>query len=172
MPAWTASKPAAAWWKTWSASACSPFAYDLTPHLRRDGENVLAVRVRNEGRNSRWYSGSGIYRHVRLNTTGSVRVPLWGIFVTTPDVSKDNASVKVTVGIENRGQSAQDVTVRVRLVDPSNGNAGTPDVRQSLAAGANAQVEQVFPVAAPQLWSMDTPQLYRAEVNLLVGGKP
>ena len=47
--------------------------------MRRDGENVLAVRVRNEGRNSRWYSGSGIYRHVWLNATGSVRVPLWGI---------------------------------------------------------------------------------------------
>jgi len=47
------------------------FAYDLTPHLRRDGENVIAVRVRNEGKNKRWYSGSGIYRHVWLNTTGT-----------------------------------------------------------------------------------------------------
>jgi beta-galactosidase len=49
------------------------FAFDLTPHLRRDGDNVLAVRVRNEGKNSRWYSGSGIYRHVWLTTTGALR---------------------------------------------------------------------------------------------------
>ncbi|MCX6631484.1 MAG: DUF4982 domain-containing protein, partial [Candidatus Solibacter sp.] len=146
------------------------FAYDLTPNLRRDGENVLAVRVRNEGKNSRWYSGSGIYRHVRLNVTGSVRVPLWGVFVTTPEVSKDNATVNVSVQLENRGKSAQDVTVRIRLLDSKNASGGTRDVRQSLAAGASAKVEQVIPVAAPQLWSVGSPQLYRAEVALLVGG--
>ena len=147
------------------------FAYDLTPHLRRTGENVLAVRVRNDGRNSRWYSGSGIYRHVRLNTTGSVRVPLWGTCVTTPEVSKDTASVKVAVRMENRAQSAQDVTVRIRLFDSKNASAGSRDTRQSLAAGGTRDVEQVFTVAAPQLWSMATPQLYRAEVELQVGGK-
>lgn len=146
------------------------FAYDMTPHIRRTGENVLAVRVRNDGRNSRWYSGSGIYRHVWLNTTGSVRVPLWGVFVTTPEVSKDHAAVKVAVQIENRAPSAQDVTVRVRLFDPNDASAGTRDVRQSLAAGASVNVEQMIPVAAPRLWSMGSPQLYRAEVALLVGG--
>ena len=147
------------------------FAYDLTPHLRRTGENVLAVRVRNDGRNSRWYSGSGIYRHVRLNITGSVRIPLWSMFVTTPEVSKDNASIRVAVRIENRAPSAQDVTVRIRLADSKNASAGTRDARQSLAAGASVDVEQVFTVAAPQLWSMDAPQLYHAAVELLVGGK-
>jgi beta-galactosidase len=147
------------------------FAYDLTPHLLRSGENVLAVRVRNEGRNSRWYSGSGIYRHVRLNTTGSVRVPLWGTFVTTPEVSKDNASVKVAVRIENRAQSAQDVTARIRLFDSKNASAGTRDARQLLDAGGSVEVVQVFTVAAPQLWSIGEPRLYRAEVELQVGGK-
>ena len=146
------------------------FAYDLTPHLRRDGENILAVRVRNEGRNSRWYSGSGIYRHVRVNTTGSVRVPLWGVFVTTPEVSKNKAAVKVAVQIENCAPSARDVTVRIRLFDPNNAVAGTRDVRQSLAAGASVSVEETIPVAAPRLWSMNSPQLYRAEVVLLIGG--
>ena len=147
------------------------FAYDLTPHLRRAGENVLAVRVRNEGRNSRWYSGSGIYRHVWLNATGSVRVPLWGVFVTTPEVAKDKAAVKVAVQIENRAPSAQDATVRMRLFDPNGAPAGTRDVRQSLAAGASAKVEQVFAVATPQLWSVEAPRLYRAEVELLEGGR-
>ena len=147
------------------------FAYDLTPHLRRGGENVLTVRVRNEGRNSRWYSGSGIYRHVWLNATGNVRLPLWGVFVTTPEVSKDNATVKVAVKIENRGKSAQDVTVRVRLFNSKNASAGTRETRQSLAAGGSAELEQVLAVAGPQLWSTAAPQLYRAEVDLLVGGK-
>jgi beta-galactosidase len=147
------------------------FAYDLTPHIRRTGENVLAVRVRNEGRNSRWYSGSGIYRHVWLNTTGSVRVPLWGVFVTTPEVSKDKAAVKVGVQIENRASAAKDVTVRIRLFDSKHASAGTRDVAHSLAGGASASVEHVFIVAAPQLWSVDAPQLYRADVELLEGGR-
>ena len=148
------------------------FACDLTPHLRRSAENVLAVRVRNDGRNSRWYSGSGIYRNVRLNTTGSVRVPLWGIFVSTPEVSTEKASVKVAVRVENRAPTPRDVTVRIRLLDPQGATAGTFDVRQqSLAAGAGADIEQVLAVTAPQLWSMDTPRIYRAEVDLLVDGK-
>jgi beta-galactosidase len=147
------------------------FAYDLTPHLRRDGENVLAVRVRNEGRNSRWYSGSGIYRHVWLSATGGVRVPLWSVFVTTPEVSKDHATVNVAVKLENRGKSAQDVTVRVRLFDSRSTSAGTRDTRQSLAAGGSAELEQAIAVAGPRLWSLADPHLYRAEVDLLVGGK-
>jgi beta-galactosidase len=146
------------------------FSYDLTPHLRRDGENVLAVRVRNEGRNSRWYSGSGIYRHVWLNVTGEVRVPLWGIGVTTPEVAKDSATVKVAIKIENRGKAAHDVAVRVRLLDSKNVAAGSHEATQSVAAGGSAQVEQSFAVAAPQLWSTATPRMYRAEVDLVVGG--
>jgi beta-galactosidase len=147
------------------------FAYDLTPHLRRDGENTLAVRVRNEGRNSRWYSGSGIYRRVWLNVTGSVRVPLWSLFVTTPEVSTGSASVKVAIQIENRVQTAQDAIVRVRLFDAKHVNVGSRDVRQSLAAGGSASLEEVFTVAAPQLWSVDAPRLYRAEVELRVNGQ-
>ena len=63
-------------------------AYDLTPYLNPPEENVLAVRVRNEGQNSRWYSGSGIYRHVWLTRHRPVHVPLWGVFVTTPEVCR------------------------------------------------------------------------------------
>ena len=146
------------------------FAYDLTPHLRRTGENVLAVRVRNDGRNSRWYSGSGIYRHVWLNTTSSVRVPLWGVFVTTPEVSQDRASVKVAVRIENRSPSAADVTVRIRLVDPSGSGVGANEMTQSLAAAGASGVEHVFEVPAPRLWSPAAPRLYHAQVDLLAGG--
>jgi beta-galactosidase len=146
------------------------FAYDLTAYLRRDAENVLAVRVRNEGRNSRWYSGSGIYRHVWLNVTTEVRVPLWGVYVTTPEVSKDAARVKVAVKIENRGRVARDVAVRVRLLDSESALAGNREATQSVAAGEGAQADQEFAIKAPRLWSMASPQLYRAEVDLMVGG--
>jgi len=147
------------------------FAYDLTPHLRRDGENVLAVRVRNVGRNSRWYSGSGIYRHVWLNVTGDVRVPLWGVFVTTPEVSAGQAAVRVRVTAENRGASAREVTARVRLIDSRNAAAGLREASHAVAAGGRAELTLDLTMTGPRLWSMADPHLYRAEVDLLVGGK-
>ena len=146
------------------------FAFDLTPHLHRQGENVLAVRVRNEGRNCRWYSGSGIYRHVWLNVTSDVRVPLWGVHVTTPEVSKDSANVKVNVGMENRGSAVRNVAVRIRLFDPENSPAGNHEATHELVAGSSVQQDHSFAIKAPRLWSTATPQLYRTEVELAVGG--
>ena len=147
------------------------FLYDMTPHLRRDGENVLAVRVRNEGRNSRWYSGSGIYRHVWLNTTGSVRIPTWGVFVTTPEISPDSAAVLVTIQVENRAKSAQDLAVRIHLFDAKNADVGTREARGSIEAGSGTKFEQSFTISGPQLWSVANPQMYHAEVELLAGGR-
>jgi beta-galactosidase len=148
------------------------FAYDLTPHLRRTGENVLAVRVKNEGRNSRWYSGSGIYRHVWLNATGTVRLPLWGVAVTTPDVSREKASVKVTVRVENRGKQVAETIAQIRLLDSTGAVVGSGDIRQTVPADGSTAAEQVIAVANPQLWSPATPRLYLAEVELITGGKP
>jgi beta-galactosidase len=147
------------------------FAYDLTPYLHRGAQNLLAVRVRNEGRNSRWYSGSGIYRHVWLIVTGEVRISLWGVYVTSPRVSTDAATVKVAVNIENHGKAASDLTVRLRLLDPKNAPAGGHEATQTIEAGGSAQVSQEVVVEAPQLWSPESPELYGAEVELLVGGK-
>jgi len=147
------------------------FEFDLTPHLSRDGDNVLAVRVRNEGRNSRWYSGSGIYRHVRMSVTGDVCVPLWGVFVTTPTVSRDAATVVVAVRIENRGDSAREVAVRTRLLDSTGTSVATGDKKQTVAAGGEAAVEHRLDVKSPQLWSTGTPRLYNAEVELAADGR-
>jgi len=94
------------------------FSLDLTPYLNRGGDNVLAVRVRNEGKNSRWYSGAGIFRHVWLTTTGPVRIPCWGLFVTTPLVSKQEATVRTIVDLVNAGGQTVEVVVKVQLLDP------------------------------------------------------
>jgi beta-galactosidase len=147
------------------------FAYDLTPHLERRGENVLAVRVRNVGRNSRWYSGSGIYRHVWLNITGPVRVALWGVYVTTPEVSVARASVKVAVTVENRENAAREVSVRVRLRNSKNRVVGSREAPGPVAASSSAEVKQTLTLSSPALWSLDAPHLYRADVELVSGGK-
>ena len=94
------------------------FAYDLTEHLKFDGPNVLAVRVDNSLQtNSRWYSGSGIYRHTWLLVTGKVHVDRWGVVVTTPQVSKDAATVAIMTQVKNEGKNNGKYTVDAELLD-------------------------------------------------------
>ena len=119
------------------------FAYDLTPFLKQDGENVLAVRVRNEGANSRWYSGSGIYRHVWLTLTGEVRIPLWGIGVTTPKISPELSVVEVSIEVENRSKIPQGATVRTRIVGPHGEPAGAGEKTADIPAGGKSIVVAV-----------------------------
>lgn len=147
------------------------FAYDLTPYLNRQGENVMAVRVRNVGRNSRWYSGSGIYRHVWLNVTGPVRVPLWGVCITTPEVSARAATVKVAVKVQNREKATREVKVRVQILDSNHHVVGSHEASQRIGPGRDAEVEQTLSVLSPALWSLDAPRLHRAQVELVSGGK-
>ena len=143
------------------------FAHDLTPHLR-PGANVLAVRVDNSGRNSRWYAGSGIYRHTWLTVTGPVGIPLWGLSVTTPD----GATAHVAVAVANLGADAARASVRVTVCDPRGHVVAT---RKAPAAevAPNATVEAALdlPVEHPRLWSPQSPSLYTARAEVLVRGR-
>jgi beta-galactosidase len=143
------------------------FAFDLTPHLKRDGDNVLAVRVANVGRNSRWYSGSGIYRHVRLTVTRDVRIPLWGVQVTTPDVSQTSAMVKVVTQVENFGETAVPIHVRLRLFGPEGTELGSREGADSVEKHGTSEVTLAIALMDPRRWSPKTPRLYRAEVEIV-----
>jgi beta-galactosidase len=150
----------------------TPFAFDLTPHLRPAGEtNVLAVRVRNLGKNSRWYSGSGIYRHVRLTVTGPLRVPLWGMTVTTPQVAKDRATVKVVTTVKNSSGHEAAISLRTRLLGPNGKAAKFAEAQARISAGGQLDMPQSLEVRSPALWSPDKPQLYRAEVEVVANSQ-
>jgi beta-galactosidase len=150
----------------------TPFAFDLTSNLRRAGEtNVLAVRVRNLGKNSRWYSGSGIYRHVRLTVTGPLRVPLWGVTVTTPQVAKDRATVKVVTTVKSSLGHEAVTSLRMRLFGPNGKAVKSAEAQARVSTGGQTDIPQSLEVRSPALWSPDKPQLYRVEVEVLVGGQ-
>jgi len=149
----------------------SAFSYDLTPHLKpAGGENVLSVRVRNEGKNSRWYSGSGIYRHVTLITTDPLRIARWGVAITTPQVSKTSATVKVVTSLENSRAAGCDAKLRVRLTGPDGRELKVAEAPVSIAANGRVEIPMSLEVGSPALWSPESPQLCRAEVQVLEGG--
>lgn len=148
------------------------FAYHLTPHLKPAGErNVMAVRVRNAGHNSRWYSGSGIYRHTWLTSTHPVHVALWGVWVTTPDVAAGTTVVNVATTVENAGSTDSAVTVNVRIADPKGATVTRCSAAGSVAGnGATAVIPAKLTVKSPRLWSVDSPALYTAQVDIVVDG--
>ena len=104
------------------------FAFDLTPELNFSGANVLAVRVDNSAQpNSRWYSGSGIYRHVRVVVTEPTHVAHWGVFVITPKAESASAKVVIQTRVANEAPTAAAVTVETTLLDKIGEKIGNAD---------------------------------------------
>ena len=155
----------------------TPFTIDITPFLHKKGKNTLAVRVDNSLQpNCRWYSGSGIYRHVWLMTSDRLHLAENGVYVTTPKVSESQAVVQVKVDVVNEsGQQRQAmVTSGVRI--PSKGlisEAQLPRNTQSVTLGAGERKTLTFEfvIKQPNLWSPDSPSCYQTEVQLKEDGK-
>src|SRR5450631_840490 len=149
----------------------SSFECDLTANAKFGASNVLAVRVNNQQPSSRWYSGSGIYRHTWLKTVNPVRVAYTGTAVTTPQVSSSSATVNIAVTVQNDGASAQSVTVASTVGDPTGTSVGAASsAATSVAAGKTATVTQTVTVSNPKLWSVGSPNMYSVISTVSVGG--
>jgi beta-galactosidase len=147
------------------------FAYDLTPHLNPGGENVLAVRVDNSGKTSRWYSGSGIYRHTWLTVTGPVRIPLWGTYVTTPVVDEGQSVAHVEVQVANFGAAAA-ASVRMTVLDPRGRRVVTQTTpAQTVNTGATQTYAADLVITGAALWSPEDPSLYQVGAEVLLDGE-
>jgi beta-galactosidase len=142
----------------------SSFELDLTPYLRFDGENVLAIRLDNPPESSRWYPGGGIYRNVWLVKTAPVHVGHWGTFVTTPEVSRAAAEIDLKVDVRNDSKSSADVTVNSELFVRQPGSsrrAGTfPSQHLTVAAGVSNTVSTNLRLTNPELWDVKQANLY------------
>jgi beta-galactosidase len=148
----------------------SSFSYDLSPYLDFNNENVIAVRVDNSQQiNSRWYSGSGIYRHVWMNVVNPLHVADWGIAVTTPEISSKQASVQVKATIKNETDFSQSIAVSTRLLSGGGKDAGNNIIKLALPAHSEKEVIQTIKVSNPLLWTPESPNLYRARVQVLKG---
>ncbi len=147
------------------------FWYDLTDKLQYGSRNVLAVKVRNEGENSRWYSGSGIYRHVWLRILDPVHVAQWGTSIATADVSAASAKVRVQTRVDNRTGSAATVAVTTRIVSPGGAEVGRASSDQPIGANSTSSFEQEVLVRNPALWSTESPLRYTAVSEVRSSGQ-
>ncbi len=173
------------------------FGYELAGRLNFGvgRTNVLAVRTdTSEQPASRWYSGAGIYRHVRLVATGPVHFERWGVFVSTPQVSSTQATLRVAITVTNQSDLPRAITVRTTIVAPggkavatnetmvkipaligapSTGSARTesPDHAEPVLGAPRCDITQQIVIPGPELWNLADPKLYRVVSEVCDGEK-
>lgn len=144
------------------------FRYDLTPYIKTGNEkNLIAVRVDNSQQpNSRWYTGSGIYRDVRLVITSTTAICQWGLFITTPQVTKFSANVNIKIKLD--AVNNVPVTIHSKIFD-AKGNL----VSQSLTPNfqVNEVLKQNLQIKNPILWSVKNPYLYKLVTTIYQNNK-
>lgn len=147
------------------------FYYDLTPYIKA-GENIITVRVDNSLQpNTRYYSGSGIYRHVWLNIADPLHVAQWGTYITTPVADSASATVVVKTKIENNNGASKDAVLRSIVLDAKGNEVGSTESPFTIASKNNNELEQKITVSSPALWSLETPSMYNLHSVIVYKGK-
>lgn len=147
------------------------FAYDITPQLV-PGVNVVAVRVDNSRQpNSRWYTGSGIYRHTWLALVDALHVAHWGSYVTTPRVDSGGAEVVVRTRLENDGAGGRRGVLRAAVLDRAGREVARAETPFAASAHQPVELEQRLRVESPRLWSPEAPELYVLRTEVIDGGR-
>jgi beta-galactosidase len=141
----------------------SSFSFELTKYIQFGKENILSVRLENKEESSRWYSGAGIYRNVRLVKTTPVRVAHWGTYITTPVVTDQKGEVNIKTVIDGDGA----IQLITEIYDAKGQKVGSAVANKK--ADGNSTLEQIIKVNKPVLWSVESPNLYTAVSKVFVG---
>jgi hypothetical protein len=145
------------------------FYYDLTPFIEVGKKNVIAVRVDHmKYADTRWYSGSGIYRHVWIIATNKIHVAQWGTHVQTPEVSPSLAKVTVETIVDNERKSGETVKLVSSLID-KNGKEIAAAEKEVQLSGNLTPVNQTFTINSPVLWDTENPYLYSIKTKIISG---
>ncbi|MDF2791561.1 MAG: glycoside hydrolase family protein [Neobacillus sp.] len=157
-------------------AALHPYGYteykvNLTSYIRFGEKNKLRIVVNNNAMpNSRWYSGSGLYRHVRLLTAEKLYIDPWNQFVTTVDIKEENTMVKIETDVTNACSTEEMIEIQTLIYDM--------DGKEIISELANGKVmgERIttfvnqFSIETPKLWSVESPYLYKAVTRILQHG--
>lgn len=145
------------------------FRVDITPFIKIGAKNTIAVRVNNLEKSSRWYPGGGIYRHVWLETAPKTHFSHFGLYVTTPKITPEQAQVQVAVELDNFSDQAQKMQVLGEIID-ANGKVVASGKSAALELGKDARQQQCdlqLGLKNPHLWQLDKPYLYKLRTSLL-----
>ncbi len=149
-----------------------PFEYEIGDYLNKTGENVIAVKVdHSQFADSRWYTGSGIYRNVYLIAANAISINNWGVSFTTPHVTALSADAEVNVSLKNQMDKPANVIVKATLQSLQNMVVASAQQTVRLSANLQNYATLAFKVANPKLWSTDNPELYRLKIELYADGK-
>ena len=151
----------------------SPTYFDITNFLKKDGsDNVISVHVdHSRYADNRWYSGSGIYRNVKLITTDKLHIPIWGTFITTPEVSKENAKVQLKVKVQNEFSSKKTFDLVTKIMDTNGNLVSEQSNTYKVKGNSDNEYAQIVAVANPKLWDTENPNLYKAITTITQNGK-
>ncbi len=146
----------------------SQFFAPISHLLKEEGENEIRVQVRNGAMgNSRWYSGSGIYRDVYLLTSGPTYIKEEGLRVVTENCNKDEATIKLTADIVNKDFEAKELYVLYAVFDKAGKLVGEEKSFLFVKGGESKQSVARIHIDNPDLWSEDTPDLYSVKITLI-----
>ncbi len=147
------------------------FLVDLTPYLQYGADNEVIVTANNSAQpNSRWYTGTGLYRHIWLRQGGKLHIPPWGVFVTTPQVAPATSMVAVATELTNTSDAPATAVLRSTIQAASGATVAQDETTLDLAAHTTLTASQQLPVADAQLWSVDTPYLYTLTSEVFLAG--
>lgn len=147
------------------------FWYDITDAVKFGEKNVLAVQVKNVGKNSRWYSGSGIYRHVWITYLQPVHVAHWGVAIATPEINKYSAHVNIKTLVKNESDQSADVKLVTHILDKQGNEVETITSKSPVREDSTYQFDQNMNVKKPNLWSVRSPDLYTALIEVYKNDK-
>jgi beta-galactosidase len=148
------------------------FGYDLSKYLYfGDNENIIAVEVKNEGSNSRWYSGSGIYRHVYLDIADKIHIAHWGTFITTNYADSLKAKIKVMATINNYTPKDTDITLICTILNADSKKVAEKKLFTQLHKNLPSTINLTFDIQKPELWSPESPSLYKAVCKIVEENK-
>ncbi|ANW95063.1 threonine synthase [Wenyingzhuangia fucanilytica] len=151
----------------------SPFYFDITSYLNKNGkDNLLTVKVDHSNfADSRWYTGAGIYREVSLITENKLHVPVWGTFVTSSQVSKEQATVQIDLSLENKFDKNKDVIVTTSFINAENDEVATISNNFVLNANKTLDTSQKATINHPDLWDTENAKLYTAVTTIQNNGE-
>ncbi|MGB5667903.1 MAG: sugar-binding domain-containing protein [Maribacter sp.] len=151
----------------------SPVYFDITEVLKEGSEeNILTVHVDHSRYvDSRWYTGSGIYRNVKLITLSKLHIPIWGTYLTTPEINENSAKVNLEVKVENESANDSSFSLSTKILDGEGNQVAIKSDDLQLSVGSKNSFLQALEVAKPKLWDTENPNMYKAVTSIIQDGK-